>query len=157
LARVRQHEDGFTLVELLVAVTVLSIAAAAFGSTTSQGLHLIGTSQERQTVVAVATASMEESRAYPYESLELRADSSFSAGSGTPDADVSGTTYHVPVPVDADEELVISSLPDSGVVHVVQAEPAQVPYDVYRYVTWVASGADPHAYKRVTVVVQWAG
>jgi hypothetical protein len=41
--------------------------------------------------------------------------------------------------------------------HIVYETVNNVEYVAYRYVTWVAVGADAEAYKRVTIVVQWDG
>jgi len=49
-------------------------------------------------------------------------------------------------------------LPDSDEeLHHTEDTISGVDLDAYRYVTWVAVGSEPNAYKRVTVVVQWAG
>src|SRR5947199_9577364 len=104
LRRLRQGEGGFSSVEVLVAITILIVGATAFSTTTSNGLRLVGTSQERQTAVAIAGKWMEQARAYPYASVALDSSTVF-GGAGTPDANVHGTTYSGPA---RDAQLVLA-------------------------------------------------
>ena len=147
-----RDERGFSLIEAVVACTLLALLGTAFGVTTGNGFGLIGTSQERQSAVQIANQWMEEARVVPVDGLALPADTVFD-GPGTPDEDVAlGTTY---TSAAGAEELVLDA--GSTFAHRGQEEMNGVDFDVYRYVTWVVDGADTQAYKRVTVVVQWTG
>jgi prepilin-type N-terminal cleavage/methylation domain-containing protein len=151
--RRRDAEDGFTLIELVVAMTVLAISALAFTTTTNNGFRLIGTSKERQMAVGLANEWTEQGRAVPYSGLALAASTSFD-GAGTPDAAVSGgTTYDGD---DFDPEPLVFDA-SATLEHYALRHPTDLDYKLYRYVTWVADGSVSHAYKRLTVVVQWTG
>jgi prepilin-type N-terminal cleavage/methylation domain-containing protein len=145
--RILGSESGFTLIEVVAALGVLALASAGFAVTTGNGLRLVGTSQERQTAVQVANEWMEQARVVPFDGLALPDPTTFE-GAGTPDEAVSSGMY-------GGEPLVL--LPGSTFDHVETEVENNITYDAYRYVTWVTSGADTEAYKRVTVVVQWAG
>lgn len=147
--RLRDEEDGFTILEVVIAMSVLAMASIGFATTAGVGLRLIGTSNERQTGVQVVNESMETARATPYTGLILDSAVAFE-GAGTPDEDVVGTTY-------GGEELVVGA--GGAFDHRVTSELNGATYEVYRYITWVPSddGTDLQAYKRVTVVAQWDG
>jgi hypothetical protein len=134
---------------VVIAMTVLAIGALAFATSTSNGLELVGTAKGRQTAVQVANEWMEDARGLPYESIALDSATAFE-GAGTPDAAVSGGTYHGAA---GDEALVLAS--GSPLRHTGTDARNGTEYTYYRYVTWVADGAAAQAYKRVTVVVQW--
>lgn len=152
LRRLRHGEDGFTLVEAVVALTILALTSAGFAISTGNGLRLVGSSQERQTAVQIANEWMEQARVVPFDGLALPADTVF-AGAGTPDEDVTGTTFASDA---GTEELVLAA--GSSFLHVPDSEVENnITFDAYRYVTWVVDGADAQAYKRVTIVVQWNG
>jgi prepilin-type N-terminal cleavage/methylation domain-containing protein len=150
-ARLLGSESGFTIIEVVVALTILAMTSAGFAISTGQGLRLVGTSQERQTAVQIANEWMEQARVVPFDGLALPASTTFE-GAGTPDEAVSGTTY---TGASGAEPLVL--LADSTFEHVVSEIENDITFDAYRYVTWVASVDDAEAYKRVTIVVDWTG
>jgi hypothetical protein len=152
LRRLLRQEDGFTIVEVVVGLTILALTSAGFAITTGNGLRLVGTSQERQTAVQIANEWMEQARVVPFDGLALPTDTVFE-GPGTPDEAVVGTTYSSG---GITEELVFAA--DSTFLHVPVSEVENnITFDAYRFVTWVPDGADAQAYKRVTVVLQWRG
>lgn len=145
--RLREEQEGFTILEVVIAMTVLALASVGFATTAGGGLRLVGTSNERQTAVQVANESMETARATPFSGLALDSATVFD-GAGTPDEALSGTTYE-------GEELVLE--PGGAFDHRSATDLNGASYATYRYVTWVVDGADAQAYKRVTIVVQWDG
>ena len=145
-------DEGFSMVEVVIAITLLAMLAVGFTVTTGSSLELTGAAKERQTATQVAVTAVEEARAVPYAGLALGSDAVFE-GSSTPDRSVggSGTTYEGEAGV---EELVLSP---GGLAHREQIDITGVPYELYRYVTWVPDGANPTATKRITVVVVHPG
>lgn len=146
--------DGFTLVEVVVAVALLAISATAFLRTTATGMHLVGTSKERQTAVQLAGEWMEEARAVPYSGLALPEGTVFETAP-TPDGGVDQVAQTYQVPGGVVEALALDAT--GAFEHRTSDVLNGVPMEVYRYVTWVPDGAVAEAYKRVTVVVQWDG
>jgi len=149
LRRLRSEQEGFTILEVVIAMSVLAMASIGFAATAATGLRLVGTSNERQTAVQVANEAMETARGTPYSGLALDSDGLVFEGAGTPDADVGGggTTYRL-------EDLVLDA--DGTVGHRDWSEINGARFEIYRYVTWVEEEGDPQAYKRVTIAVQWA-
>jgi prepilin-type N-terminal cleavage/methylation domain-containing protein len=146
-----RDERGFTIVEALVALSILSIAGAGFAVTTNGGLRLIGTSQERQSAVQVANEWMEQARVVPFDGLALPTGMTFGDAT-TPDAAVS--VDHATFSFEGQTEPLVYD--DGSTFGHLESETVNgVDFDAYRYVTWVADGAAANAYKRVTVVVQW--
>lgn len=146
--------DGFTLMEVVVAVALLAISATAFLRTTATGMHLVGTSKERQTAVQLAGEWMEEARAVPYSGLALPEGTVFETAP-TPDGGVDQVALTYQVPGGERESLALDATGAFG--HRTSPVLNGIPMEVYRYVTWVPDGVVADAYKRVTVVVQWDG
>jgi hypothetical protein len=153
--RRNRGEAGFSIFEVVIAVTILGLMVAGMATSTNTGLELVGTSKARQTATQLANRWMEEARSTPYSALGLPTGTLFEAGADSPDAAVggSGTTYTSA----AGTEPLVMVAAISGVPHHEEDVLNGVEYGLYRYVTWVTVGSDSQAYKRVTVVVQWPG
>lgn len=154
--RARQaSEGGFSLFEVVMAVTILGLLAGGLATSTNAGLKLVGTAKSRQTATQVAARWMEEARSTPYDALGLPTGTTFESGADSPDSAVggAGTTY---TSAAGTETLVFVSA-ISGVPHHEHEELNAVDYSVFRYVTWVNQSGNSQAFKRVTVVAQWPG
>src|SRR3954451_5409134 len=173
-------DDGFTLVEAMVSITILAVGAFTIAQAMIFGLGSTGLSRQRLASRAALDQQMEEARALNYDNLVLSDSSQLTHSSNTinPDYWVNQTnqTY------DPDGS---GSMSPEDIVRVSGASPAlshyQNPYsnggttyEVYRYVTWYdspqdgtgssdaadgnnngVSDASGHDAKRVTVVVVW--
>ena len=180
LRRRLAEDEGFTLVEAMVSITILAVGAFTVAQAMIFGLETTGLSRQRLASRAALDQQMEQARALNYDNLVL-SDSSpltHSTNANNPDYWVNTTaqTY------DPDGS---GSLAAESIVRVAGASPAlqhyqnpyvngNTTYEVYRYVTWYDSpqdgtgvsdaadgnsngvdDANGHDAKRVTVVVVW--
>ncbi len=180
LRRRLDGDEGFTLVEAMVSITIMAVGAFTIAQAMIFGLGSTGLSRQRLASRAALDQQMEEARALNYDNLVLSDTSnlSHSTDPNNPDywIDQTAQTY------DPDGSGPMSPEP---IVRVAGASPAlshyQNPYsnggttyEVYRYVTWYdspqdgtgagdaadgngngVSDANGHDAKRVTVVVVW--
>ncbi|MGL3148733.1 type IV pilus modification PilV family protein [Microbacterium sp. A82] len=58
--RTSQREEGFTLIEVIIAISLLMTVAVAVGAFTIRGLHLSTQQQRTQAAVSVATERMDQ-------------------------------------------------------------------------------------------------
>jgi hypothetical protein len=153
--RALRQEDGLTIVEVMVALSLLALAMVGLTASSDSGLRLVGSSKARQAATEVANATVERARSTPYEVLAMRTGETYETASTSPDVAVTagGTKYDAG---GGAEDLVVLDESDEALHHT-QEIVGGLTFEVYRYVTWVAVDAEPEAYKRVTVVVQWAG
>jgi prepilin-type N-terminal cleavage/methylation domain-containing protein len=174
------EDDGFTLVEAMVSITILAVGAFAVAQSMIFGLSTTGLSRQRLASRAALDQQMEEARALNYDNLVLSDTSALTHSTDTTNPDYwvnqSNQTY------DSDGS---GSLSPEPIVRVAGASPAlahyqnpyvngETTYEVYRYVTWYdspqdgtgssdaadgngngVSDANGHDAKRVTVVVVW--
>jgi hypothetical protein len=131
-------EEGFTLIELVMAVTVLALAifglAAVFGASIRTGAVDV----HRTNGVALATQWTERLRAVPYERL------------GLADGDTSPAC-------DSGASVVVVDQPGVTAADVLPTTVGGIAFTVGRCVTWMtdSNSVATEAYKRTTVVVSW--
>jgi hypothetical protein len=172
-------EDGFTLVEAMMASGILLTALVGMAYTTLISLSYTATSRDRQGANGLANQTMEEVRALPFATLEGGLDNvdlatSINVGSSTYDANIqtsgcggSSPLYCYggePIPhgnIAGATQLVCSSttLPHPLVPHSCPWTVGPISYRVAVYVTnYIPPGGtlnlSSHAY-RVTVAVTW--
>lgn len=140
--------------EVTVAIGLFALVSAGLVTSMRGGLNLIGSANGTQTATQLAARWVEEARGFPYDALGLSWDTTF-GGAGTPDEAVvptgSGYTYDAGA---GPEPIVINGADQGGLLHHDEVTLNGHLVGLYRYVTWVEAAGDPHAYKRVTVVVQ---
>jgi len=158
LSRLGRTEQGFTLLEIVVAVSLLATVAAGFTASVGIGFRSIAVARQRQTASEVVSARLEHLRSLPYSQVAVSTGVTRSSDPENPDSFVSsdGTSYDVTGKGDL-EPLVIDTT-NGLVLH--YEDPVQVSTTIMRifqYVTWVDDPATPaaHDYKRVTVVAQF--
>ncbi len=183
LEKVRRRlngDEGFTLVEAMVSITILAVGAFTIAQAMLFGLGSTGLSRQRLASRAALDQQMEQARALNYDNLVLS-----DATNLTHSTDPNNPDYWVNQTSQTYDPDGSGSLSAEKIVRVAGASPAlshyQNPYtnggttyEVYRYVTWYDSPEDGlgaadaldgnnngvsdgsgHDAKRVTVVVVW--
>ncbi|MGH9178516.1 MAG: PKD domain-containing protein [Acidimicrobiales bacterium] len=147
-----QEERGFTLIEMVVTLTIiggvfLSLSFVMFGS-----LRALGAARQRSIFTDLANKEMESLRSLPYDDVGARSDD-LATYTGTP-------PQH-----EGRDAVVIDVVANPGTlappaVSVVTTSPIQgitVPYTVRRWVTWTDPGAGTgHKFKRLHVKMEWS-
>jgi prepilin-type N-terminal cleavage/methylation domain-containing protein len=149
-------EDGFTIIELMAALSVLAVGFFSLAGAMGLGLKQVALGRQRQSAAEIANGRLEHLRDYPYEEVALSSQPEHNTDETDPDNGVSidGITYDVPG-VTEPEKLIVDTA-DGKVLHF--EDPVQVGttfMKVYQYVTWVD---DPDItgtqdYKRVEIAV----
>ena len=136
IRRLRGAESGFTIVELMAALSVLAIGFLSLAGAMGLGLRQVGLARQRQTASEIANARLEHLRNVPYDLVALSTQPLYNADPDDPDHDVNGSNYDVPGP--ATEEPMIVDTPAGQVLHF--EDPVTVgatEMKIYQWVTWV--------------------
>lgn len=144
----REHleEDGFTIIEMMVALTVMAVAMVAISGVFFTGLKAASASASRTAATALATRETEAIRAVPYNGIGFYDDQAgrVAAFEGSATISLGSVT-----PLTATLRLV-----PTGTVAV-----GPVNYSVTRHVLWEgASGPSttyPEAYRKTVVLITW--
>jgi prepilin-type N-terminal cleavage/methylation domain-containing protein len=152
------EEHGFTLLELVVAVSLLAVVAVGFTMSIGVGFKSIAVARQRQTASEVVNARLEHLRSLPYGQVALSTAIAHEPDAGNPDSFVSADGSAYDVTGDGDLEPLVVEASGGLVLHF--EDPVQVSTTVMRvfqYVTWVDDPAvtGTEDYKRVTVVAQF--
>lgn len=149
-----EAQGGFTVIELMAAISVLAIGFIALAGSMGLGLRQVGLARQRQTAAEIANARLEHLRNLPYELVALSTKPVYNSDTDDPDHDVNGEYYEVPGP--AGQELMIVDASAGQLLHF--EDPVNVgatEMKIYQYVTWVddpdTTGAED--YKRVSIAV----
>ena len=148
-------EAGFSILEVVLALTLFAVAVLGIGVSAGFGLRLTGQSNSRQAAVQVATDAMETLRASEWTTLGMDVDAATfteATDPGSPDGGVNlaAKTYAVPLDNPVTEDLVdIGTTP-----HRLSTAFDAREFDVYQFVTWVDETKDE---KRATIVVRYKG
>jgi hypothetical protein len=146
-----------TLVELVVAITLLTLVMTALAASVGISLKTVQLARSRQVAEAAANKRLEELRDVDYAQLAMDSMPVHSDDPDKPDHFVSGTSYDYTGKGDL-EPMIVETSPPGPVAHV--ESPVTVgstTVDVYQYVTWVDDPeiAGTQDLKRVTVVVEY--
>lgn len=143
--RLRIDDAGLTLIEVMVAVMVLTASLLSVARVSATGLASLGDSRQRQQAVVLATRSLETARTYPYASLAMR---TAETPETTWDPDGAGA-------LPAEQVVRTDTGSVTGASHQVTAGAGS--QTLRTYVTWYDDpdvGGAQNA-KRVTTVVGW--
>lgn len=155
----RSGEAGMSLIELVVAMTLLAVVMVGLSSSIGVAYRVVALGRQRQVAEATANKRLEELRDVDYAQMAMNEAPVRSADPTNPDAFVSndGASYDVTGKGDF-EPLVIDTVTPGPVLHV--ESPVVIgttKVDVYEYVTWVDAPDVPGTQnlKRVSVVVKY--
>lgn len=93
LVRDADGEEGFTLLEVLIAAFILVLGALAVFMTFTVAIHNIQRSRDTQVALSVAQREMEKVRSIPYDQVVMTAAPKVSAEAGSPALRVSETEF----------------------------------------------------------------
>jgi type II secretory pathway pseudopilin PulG len=150
--RIWCDEDGLSLVEVLIAMFVLSIAVLALASTAAATVTSLRVSRERQLATVAASAAIEEVRSYEYRDIAHPHDEV------TPATDpdyVSGTAPYEFAHDDQNAEPLVVSADGRVSPHAWTSDDGRLMIRVF--VTWYndPSTATAHDARRITAIVRW--
>ena len=144
----REPDDGFTLVEIILAMfLVVTVMAALLGVVVSS-LKTIQQAKQRQVSAALATEALEELRALPYKELITSPVGGVAAGA-LPFVVASGSTFSFAPPadiVDTPAEILVAGR--SATIVVDEAS--------YRVMTYVTSSVKAPGSYNLTAIVEWS-
>ena len=162
LARAFTHvgrgDGGMTLVELMVAVSLLALIMSGLALSIGVDYKAVALSRSRQVAEATANKRLEELRDVDYASLALDTQPFHSFVTTDPDYYVSSDHLNYDVTGTGQNEVLIVAGGTGPVVHLeTPVTVGTTVVDVYQYVTWVddPSIAGTQNLKRITVVVQY--
>ncbi len=89
LEKLRAEEEGFTIIEVLVAAVILIFAALAVFITFAAGVHNIQRSRESQVGISVGQREMERARVQGFDSLGTAGLAAFSSNTKLPENRIS--------------------------------------------------------------------
>lgn len=153
------REEGFTLVEVMVAVAILFSALVALARTATVAFTDIAASRQRQTANQLANQLLEEVRAIPYESVK-RGLKTNQLGGDPNIVNCAGTYYFKVCPPDPAAEKIVHTNGGPNVRPLVPHTGTVGPpdygseYDWSVYVTEAANAPTAGAY-RINAIVNW--
>jgi prepilin-type N-terminal cleavage/methylation domain-containing protein len=131
------QDNGFTLLEALIAITIMTVIMMSLAPAFYSAMKLTSTTTQRSQATGLAVAATEQMRSFPYGQVGFHS---------TPSACNSITQ----TPVTLSASGPIDALPTSAVE-------GQTTYSITRCVYWVGASitSDSQAYKETVVTVGW--
>src|SRR5207249_2514309 len=88
--RLADGEEGFTIIELMAALSVLAIGFVSLAASLGIGFKQITLGRQRQTATEIGNARIEHIRNVPYAQVAMSSAATHSANTDDPDYFVSG-------------------------------------------------------------------
>lgn len=151
-ARLLEDERGFSLAEMVAALTLISVGFIALASAASTGARMLAEGRQRQAATEIANRELEHLRNIPYVDAGMATvPLSYSTEPENPDHFLSGdgTSY------DHDGDGAFEPLVEDGLIeHTEDLDVGSTDLRIYRFITWVD---DPDVtgsqdYKRLTMI-----
>ena len=150
-SRLADGEEGFTIVELMAALSVLAIGFVALAASLGIGFKQITLGRQRQTATELANARIEHLRNVPYAAIGLSSAPEYATSLDDPDHFLSNDGSQYDYSGNETFEDVIVDDTSGQVLHL--EDPVTVgatTMSVFQYVTWADQANNV---KRLTVVV----
>ena len=152
--RARHGDDGFTLLESVIALTVATIVFTAMGAALISSVQSVMVGRTNQQAADAAERAMEDARKLGYNELAIKDSTLVNEPSG-----ITSSKKYVPdghKSSGAGEEPLVTD-PEGSVQHKQVVTVGRATYEVYTYVTRPVdvTAAGGTTYKRVTVVTRW--
>lgn len=161
-----RDEDGFTIVELVVALALIGVVAVGFMLSVNLGFRTIAVARQRTTASELATKRLENLRNVPFDRIAINRTFlvptdpplQYSSDPESPNHAMSVDSTKYDVTGKGDFEPLILDDADGEIDYI--DDPIRVGstvMEVYQYATWVDDPDIPGAqnYKRITVVVKY--
>lgn len=154
------REGGFTILEVVIALTIFALVMTGLATSTAIGLKLVARSNGRQLASQLATRELELLRQASYSNVGLLAAPT-AADPGTLDEgrlDVGAQKFLVPDGPATPEAVIVVAGTGAVNPRVTTESVGGFQFTIHRYVTWVddpAISSSTMDYKRATVAVQW--
>jgi prepilin-type N-terminal cleavage/methylation domain-containing protein len=148
-----RNEEGFTLIELTVAMALLAMVMLGFAGAVYGGMGAWAASRQRSAFVEIANAEMETLRALPYDVVGVNTSTDTDWSTAYPSGQRDGRDYVDVTAVDTSNKAPESVTSVSGAT----VRGIVVPYTVRRWVTWTdLAGGSTHKIKRLELRVEWS-
>ena len=145
--RDRTEEEGFTVIEMTVAMSIMAGVLLSFAYVMYGGLNALGAARQRSAFVEISNAELETLRAMPYAQVGV-STSDPKYGTFYPGGKYDGRDAVVVASGAPPAETVVTSSPVRGIT---------LPYTVRRWVTWTdTAGGATHQFKRLQIEVEWS-
>lgn len=148
-------EAGFTLVELVVAITMLALTLLSISYGMYAGMNTLQVARHKTSFLELANAEVEKLRSLAYDDAGVNAQPS----PGTTDPDL---TAAYPSNQFEGHDAVLLNPSRAKALPAVTTETTSdtpglvAPYTIRRWVTWTdAAGGTTHDFKRLAVKVEW--
>lgn len=165
-ARTSPGDQGFTIVELTVALGLLAVVAASLSGVFWSAIRTAGVANHRTQGAAIASREIESMRSVKYDEIGLYADQSgyVSSFEGyetvTRGATTPAGSPSLIQPLTPDPKAAADFVPNPDPANATPIRQGGIDFSVRRDVVWI-DAQDPsdtyaQAYKRITVVVTWS-
>ena len=151
-------EGGFTLLEIVIAMTIISTSFLTLAHSLAGGMAALSAARQRSVFIELANAEVENLRAIAWESLGVSTTDPDRATAYPGDHHQGSPAVLLDVPA---LQAGDSSLPDPpSAVSVVTVSPVSgviTPYTIRRWITWSAAGGVDSVtqLKRIQITLEW--
>jgi Tfp pilus assembly protein PilV len=95
IARLKGGEEGFTLIEVVVAAFILVLGSLGIFMTFAAAIHNVQRGRDTQIAQSVAQRELEKIRSLPYERVAMASLPAASAETSSPASRISGSEYNL--------------------------------------------------------------